>query len=134
MGLLDNLKLRKDTDLSVYTSPVRNIAEPVDPRKRESGTTLTTEGKGSIEVDASSYNESGSSRGGLTRDAVPQLGSLAQAVGIYDTMANSDPAIDVSLRAGKMPIMGAMFFIQPFNDDPENMDIAKFVEFNLLKG
>jgi len=133
MALTDRFKLRKETDLSVYTSPVRQLAEP-DPRKRESGTTLTTEGKGSIEVDASSYNESGSSRGGLTRDAVPQLGSLAQAVGIYDTMANSDPAIDVSLRAGKMPIMGAMFFIQPFNDDPENMDIARFVEFNLLKG
>lgn len=135
MGLLDNLNFRKSTDLSAYTAPLQLAEESSnDPRKRESGTTLTTEGKGAVPVDAGAYNETGSSRGGLTRDAVPQLGSLAQAVATYDIMSNSDPAVDVSLRAGKMPIMGAMFFIQPFNDDPENMDIAKFVEFNLLKG
>lgn len=133
MGVLDNLKFRRTADLSAYTSPI-HIAEEPDPRKRDSGTTLTTEGKGSIDVDPGAYNETGSSRGGLTRDKVPQLGSLAQAVQVYDTMANSDPAVDVSLRAGKMPIMGAMFFIQPFNEEPINIDIGKFVEYNLLKG
>lgn len=128
MSLLD--RFYKQTDYSEYT---RSLQEP-DPRKRESGTSLTTDGKGSVKPDASAYNETGSSRGGLVRDRVPQLGSLQQAVTVYDAMSNADPAVDVSLRAGKMPIMGALFFIEPFNAEPENLDIAKFVEYNLLKG
>jgi hypothetical protein len=137
MGLTDKLSFRKQTDLSVYTSPTlpaRQLAETPDPRKRESGTSLVTSGKGAIPVDAGSYNETGSSRGGLTRDRVPQLGNLAQAVQTYDIMANSDPAVDVSLRAGKMPIMGALFFVQPYNEQQDNLDIAEFVRFNLLQG
>ena len=49
-------------------------------------------------------------------------------------MANADPAVDVSLRAGKMPIMGALFFVQPYDEEQENIDIAQFVNYNLLKG
>jgi hypothetical protein len=136
MSLRDNLRFKRTSDLSVYTEPVREmaVAAPPDPRKRTSGTSLTTEGKGSLPVSPGAYNEAGSSRGGLTRDRIPQLGTLTQAVQTYDAMANSDPAVDVSLRAGKMPIMGALFFIQPYNEDQINLDIAEFVKYNLLKG
>jgi hypothetical protein len=128
MSLIDRfVKAETQTDYSAYT-------QTDDPRKRESGTTLSTQGQGSIPIDASAYNEQGSSRGGLTRDAVPQLGSLSQAIRTYNIMADADPAVDVSLRAGKMPIMGALFFVEPYNDEQENIDIAKFVEFNLLHG
>lgn len=103
-----------------------------DPRKRTTGTSLTA--RGAQDVDKSALTEIGSSRGGVTRDIVPALGTGAQAIRVYDQMANSIASVDVSLRAGKMPIMGAMFFIEPFDDQPENRDISEFVEFNLLRG
>lgn len=78
--------------------------------------------------------EQGSSRGGITRDVVPQLGNRAQAVQRYDEMANNDAAVDVSLRAAKMPVMGAMYFVEAFDDSPEAEEVREFVSFNLLEG
>jgi hypothetical protein len=49
-------------------------------------------------------------------------------------MTNSHAGVDVSLRAAKMPILGATYFVEPFDDSPENLEIAEFIEFNLLKG
>jgi uncharacterized protein DUF935 len=105
-----------------------------DPRRRETGTSLTTEGKGTLSPGAAIMQEQGSSRGGLVRDVVPALGSRQQQVNTYEEMANGDAAVDVSLRAAKMPVMGADFFVEPFDENPENLDIAEFVEFNLLTG
>lgn len=139
MGLFDFKKSKTIADLDVYTRSVAAdqtapSTTTTDPRKRASGTTLSASGKGSIPVDPGAYNETGSARGGLTRDRIPQLGNLTQAVQTYDIMANADPAVDVSLRAGKMPIMGALFFVQPYDEEQENIDIKQFVEYNLLKG
>jgi len=78
--------------------------------------------------------EKGSSRGGIVRDVVPALGSRSQALQIYDEMANADATVDVSLRAAKTPVMGADWFIEPFSDNELDLDIAEFVEFNLLNG
>lgn len=108
------------------------VAPVTDPRRRVSGTSYST--KGSIATDASALKEQGSSRGGLIRDIVPELGNRAQANQIFEQMTNGDAAVDVSLRAAKMPIMGAMYFVEPFDDTPEGLDIAEFVEFNLLQG
>lgn len=104
----------------------------VDPRKRETGTSYIAQGQ--IAPAPGVYGESGSSRGGLYRDVVPALGSRAQAYAIYDEMANGDAAVDVSLRAAKMPIMGATYFVEPFDESPEASDIAEFVQFNLING
>ncbi|MBA3356238.1 MAG: hypothetical protein H0U18_09970 [Pyrinomonadaceae bacterium] len=49
-------------------------------------------------------------------------------------MATSDATVDVSLRAAKTPVMGADWFIEPFSDNEFDLDIAEFVEFNLLSG
>jgi len=103
-----------------------------DPRKRSTGTSLNA--RGAVPVDSSATSELGSSRGGVTRDIVPALGQGAQAIRIYDQMSNSLASVDVSLRAGKMPIMGAMFFIESYDDSQENIDIKQFVEYNLLRG
>lgn len=105
-----------------------------DPRRRESGTTLATEGKGSITPDARVMREQGSSRGGLIRDIVPELGNRQQQASTYEEMTNSDAGVDISLRAAKTPVMGADYFIEPFDEQPDNMVIAEFVRFNLLNG
>jgi hypothetical protein len=47
-------------------------------------------------------------------------------------MASNDAACDVSLRAGKMPIVGADFFVEPWDSKPENRVIQEFVDFNIL--
>jgi len=108
------------------------IADP-DPRRRQTGTTYTTKDKGAIPVDAGALIEQGSGRVAPVRDIVPELQNRSQAIGVYERMSNNDAAADVSLRAGKMPIVGADFFIEPWDSKPENQDIASFTEFNLLR-
>jgi hypothetical protein len=107
-------------------------ATTVDPRRRVTGTSL--DAGGTITPGAGVTEEQGSSRGGLVRDVVPALGTRQQQVNVYAEMTNSDAAVDISLRAAKTPVMGADFFVQPFDEQQINLDIAEFVEFNLLKG
>lgn len=96
------------------------------------GTTYTA--NGTQVPDSNATVELGSAVGGLTPEVIPQFASRAQAIRTYDYMANNDAAIDVSLRAAKMPIMGATFFIQPASDSPEDVLAAQFVDANLLGG
>lgn len=119
MGLLSRFNLRSAT--------------PEDqPRKRVTGTSYNA--GGDLPAPPSATKEYGSSRGGISREVVPALGNRSQAVKVFDEMSSSDSAVDVSLRAAKMPVMGAMYFVEPFDESPEAMDIAEFVEFNLLTG
>jgi hypothetical protein len=113
-------------------SAADGVAPATDPRKRVTGTSYNA--SGSLPVDAGALTESGSSRGGLSRELVPTLGNRSQAVRKYDEMSSNDSAVDISLRAAKMPVMAAMYFVEPFDDSPEALDIAEFVEFNLLNG
>jgi len=105
-----------------------------DPRRVNTGTSYSTSGKGSLTPGPGSDIEQGSSRGGLVRDIVPALGTRSQAIAIYEEMTNSDSAVDVSLRAAKTPVMGADYFVEPFDDSPDAKDVAEFVAFNLLEG
>lgn len=104
------------------------IADP-DPRKRETGASGRTQG--ALPVDRIVVSELGSARTQPIRDLVPEL-SGARSIQTFEQMSMNDSAVDVSLRAGKMPIVGADFFIEPFDSKRENKDIADFVDFNLL--
>lgn len=106
-------------------------ATTTDPRRVVSGTSYNA--KGSIQAQAVGV-ELGSSRGGVVRDVVPTLASRQQAFLLYDEMANGDSAVDVSLRAAKMPVMGANYFVEAGDDTEEAQIIAEFVEYNLLEG
>lgn len=103
-----------------------------DPRRVVSGTSYTA--KGTISPAQGVTKEAGSSRGGLFRDVVPALGNRGRADIVYDEMTNSDAAVDISLRAAKMPVMGADYFVEPFDESEEATTIAEFVEYNLLQG
>jgi hypothetical protein len=46
----------------------------------------------------------------------------------------TDAAVDVSMRAAKTPVLGAEFFIEPFSDDPLDVEIAEFIQANLTEG
>jgi hypothetical protein len=103
-----------------------------DPRRRETGSSYSSQG--STKAPPSVVQEIGSSRGASIPEIVPQLASKQQALKIYEEMANGDPTVDVSLRAAKVPVLAANFFIQAFDDKPVNKDIAEFVNFNIFEG
>lgn len=135
MGLRDRLSKEQVP----YTTPDElsqladqlNIAlvEP-DPRKRTTGTSYTS--KGALPVEPDAKVEAGSARTTQIREIVPELTSRTLAAQQYERMSNNDAAVDVSLRAGKMPIVGADFFIEPWDNKPENLDAAALVDYNIL--
>jgi hypothetical protein len=49
-------------------------------------------------------------------------------------MVRDDVSVRVSLRAGKAPILGADWYIQPYSNNEQDVAIAEFVEFNLFDG
>lgn len=110
----------------------RRQPDNTDPRKQVSGTTLSAEG--SLPVPPDAETEIGSAKVATLRDVVPELGTLTNQIRTYDRMSYNDAAVDVSLRAAKTPVLGAEYFVDPYDSDPVNMEIAEFVRFNLLDG
>lgn len=108
------------------------FAQTTDPRKLERGTSY--EASGTIKTDGSYLREFGSAGGGQIREVVPALGTRRQALQTYNEMSNNDASVDVSLRSAKIPVQGAEYFMEPFDDRPENLDIAEFCSYNLLEG
>jgi hypothetical protein len=51
----------------------------------------------------------------------------------YDRMRRSDASVRSSLRTLKTPILGATWFVQPFDNEPRSHEIAKFVQRNLTQ-
>lgn len=103
-----------------------------DARRRDTGTSLAA--KGSIPQPENATVELGSATPIPLRDVVPSLGTRSGAYRIYEQMSSNDSAVDVSLRAGKAPVMGADFFIEPASGDRLDVEIAEFVRFNLMEG
>lgn len=110
----------------------RAFAEEPDPRKISTGTTY--DAQGAVSAPSSAFTEYGSQGQVSIRDVVPELGNRSQAIQVYDRMVSNDAAVDISLRAGKTPVQGATYYVQPYDDTPEAKDIAAFVEYNLLEG
>lgn len=108
----------------------RSVQPP--PTRVETGTSYET--KGAIDNATIDYNEIGSQLGGRIVDLVPELGNRQQARRMYTKMVRADASVRVSLRAGKAPVLGAEFYVDPFSNDPEDLIIQELVEFNLFKG
>lgn len=102
------------------------------PQRVESGTSL--EAKGILKPPPNAQTEQGSARVVLTRDVTPDLANRTQAVRTYDKMCATDATVDVALRAAKVPIQGATYYVQPFSDNQLDIDVAEFVEENLFGG
>jgi hypothetical protein len=102
------------------------------PTRQVSGTPYTATGaKG---VKPPSLQELGSQQGSQWPDPIGDVGTPVQASRTYTKMVRDDASVRVSLRAGKAPVLGADFFIEPFDDNPQNLAIQEFVEFNLFHG
>ena len=96
---------------------------------RRKSTTYTPTGN----LPAPAMVEQGSAATIVLPDVVPELTTLATRIRAYQKMLNNDAAVDVSLRAYKVPVQAATFYIQPFDDTQVNLDIAEFCGFNIFE-
>jgi hypothetical protein len=85
-------------------------------------------------ISAPTLTEIGSAAASKVIDPVPDVGTDYQATRTYTKMVRDDASVRTSLRAGKAPVLGAEFFIDPYDNTPENLAIWEFVHFNLFQG
>lgn len=126
--------LIEEAEQAIYAE-VNRVVQPApshDVRSKDTGTSY--EAKGSAPAPPDVFAETGSNRYVKLPDRVPQFVNRTQAARIYDQMVVNDATVDVSLRVAKTPVLGAFFYIQPYDDDPDNLDIAEFANDNLFDG
>jgi len=102
------------------------------PTRQVSGTPYTAAGVDNLKPP--SFQELGSTVGQIWPDPIPDVGTPVQASRTYTRMLRDDATVRISVRAGKAPVLGADYFVDPFNNDPLNVAIAEFVDFNLFHG
>lgn len=102
------------------------------PTRQVTGTSYVA--KGAVAPQSADLNEVGSSAGIVLRDPVPALGNDFQAQQTYTKMVRGDASVRISLRAGKAPVLGGYYFVEPASNDPVDLAIAEFVDFNIFHG
>src|SRR5215472_10393696 len=103
------------------------------PTRQVTGTSYSATGA----VDApkrASMQELGSNKAVQIVDPVPQLASPSIALRTYTSMVRDDASVRVSLRAGKAPVLGAEWYLDPYGSDTLDAIVSEFVEFNLFGG
>jgi len=112
--------------------PRRNILRPA--RKAQIGTSYQSQGISDPNIPAPQLEaEAGSSQPIQIREIVPELASPAQRLNTYSRMM-TDSTVDVSMRVQKTPILGADFYVEPYDEIPLNQEIAEFISANLFSG
>lgn len=93
------------------------------------------EARGLISPDLGSLvTEIGSASQAVVRELVPTLGNKRVAQQTYTTMLRGDAPTSVSLRAGKVPVVSADYYIEAYDGEKLNQDIKDFVEYNIFSG
>lgn len=98
---------------------------------KKAKTTYSAQGTGHIPPPKTD-TELGSASSTYIIDPVPALTNPQVAVRTFTKMTRDDTSVDVSLRAAKVPILGAEFFMEPFGDDQVDLDISEFCGFNIF--
>lgn len=117
--------------VTVVQSPSRRSLLSIR-RDSLTSTSTTYASKGAETAPDEIKTELGTQSGGVIPDRVPLFGSRANAIRQYEYMTNDDAAVDVSLRAAKMPILGSDFFIEPASSSAEDDLIREFIDDNLF--
>lgn len=112
--------------------PRRKRKNTPSPTRQKTGTSYTTSPASGIK--APQTIEIGSQLDTKLIDPVAALNSGYVTALTYKKMVRGDASVRVSLRAGKAPVLGAEFFIDPYSDDPQDLAIWDFVDFNLFGG
>lgn len=100
------------------------------PRNVKTGTTYAAQG---ALPSPKSDVETGSSRPVVLPEFVPELSSAYQRNVTYNSMMN-DSSCDVSIRATKTPVLGAEFYVDPYEagSDLDSM-VSDFISDNLFE-
>ena len=115
------------------STPVQAVAQRA-PRRAESGTSYTAAGHTDPTIQQPTLDqELGSSQPVRIQEIVPELTSPYSRLVTYTKMMN-DAGVDVSMRAAKTPVLGADFYLEPYDELDINLEIAEFVEDNLNEG
>ena len=133
-------KRRKFADespgLPVKDSPVQAVANKGarHPRHAQTGTTYQAKGLADDQIIQPNLDqELGSSQPVKIIEIVPELVSSYSRLRTYTYMMN-DAGVDVSMRAVKTPVLGADFYMDPYSNDSMDVEIAAFIEDNLVDG
>jgi len=115
------------------------IPRRLKPKKQDSTPTRQVTGtsyaaSGAPNIKPPDLTEIGSSIASPLVDPIPDVGNPSQARITYTKMARDDATVRMALRAGKAPVLGAEWFVEPYSDDPLDLSIREFVEFNLFYG
>lgn len=79
------------------------------------------------------YSGTRSLAGIITEEYNSKL-SGATAMGTYDEMRKSDGTVRAGIQAMTLPIRKARWYLKPASEDQADIDIAEFVEQNLMEG
>lgn len=71
-------------------------------------------------------------RGVITEEYNPQLQGVA-GIRVYDEMRKTDGTVRALLVALKLPVRRAKWFVNPASEDPQDVEIANFVEHALFE-
>jgi|SRR5215831_2969990 len=115
------------------TTPVQPLT-PKAPRHASTGTSYQSSGITDDMIQQPDLNqEVGSSQPVQIIEIVPELVSPYTRLRTYTYMMN-DAGVDVSMRAVKTPVLGADFYLDPYDNLPINIEVANFIEDNLVDG
>lgn len=98
------------------------------PARQVTGTTYTVK----TDIKPPGYEEIGSQNVSPIRDVVPDLSNPRQARLTYKKMIRGDASVRVSLRAGKAPVLGGDYYVDPYDESELHQSIHEFVDFNLF--
>jgi len=114
--------------------PVNESGGKRQPRHASTGTSYTASGlSDDMIVQPDLDQELGSAQPVKIIEIVPELVSPYTRLRTYTYMMN-DAGVDVSMRAVKTPVLGADFYMDPYSNDPIDVEIAEFIEDNLVDG
>lgn len=111
---------------------------PLLPRRKSkartpvTGTSYQSSGLTSVPPPTTDL-ELGSSIPVRILEVVPELTSPYTRSQVYAKMMN-DASVDVSTRAWKTPVLGADLFVDPYSDDPVDIEVGEFIWNNLSGG
>ena len=109
------------------------MAKKFKPKAFAAPTPSTTiEAQGAVDKPADIFQELGANRALLKlREYVPQLINKTIELRTYDQMIRSDAQVRAIVRACKVPVLAGQWFVEPASDDPIDLEVAEFVQFNL---
>lgn len=98
------------------------------PTRQVTGTTYTAV----TPIKPPSYAEVGSSISSPIREVVPELANRRLAAQTFKKMERTDASIKVSLRAGKTPVLGGDYYVDPYDESEFHQTIWEFCDFNIF--